>query len=190
MKCYTGKSDMIDMKTKKGGIFNNYINTFLTIKAEASGYPDNVKIDEDKKNYIQQFEGKEGIALDENKIKFNPGLRSLAKLTLNSFYGKFGQRVEMQKCVFLTQAEDIYKLDTDCSKKVSDFHVINEMLVIMKYTESNDFMEVNNRTNVTIATFCTSNARIKLWKLMHRLEGCVLYHDTDSVIYTYLPHKV
>ena len=89
------KSDMIDMKTKKGGIFNNYIDTFLTRKAETSGYPDNVKTDEDKKNYIQQFEEKEGIALDENKIKFNPGLRSLAKLALNSFYGKFGQRVNM-----------------------------------------------------------------------------------------------
>ena len=39
------KSDMIDMETKKGGILNNYINTFLTIKAEASRYPDNVKTD-------------------------------------------------------------------------------------------------------------------------------------------------
>ena len=53
------KSDMIDMKTKKGGTFNNYINTLLTIKAKASGYPDNVKTDENKKNYIQQFEEKE-----------------------------------------------------------------------------------------------------------------------------------
>ena len=32
------RSEMIDMKSKKGGIFNNYIYTFLTIKAEASGY--------------------------------------------------------------------------------------------------------------------------------------------------------
>ena len=142
-----------------------YINTFLTIKAEASGYPDNVKTDEDKKNYIQQFEEKEGIALDE-KIKFNPGLRSLAKLALNSFHGKFGQKVNMQKSVFLTQAED--KLITDYSKKLSDFHVINENLVIMESTKINGFMEVNNRKNVTTATFCMSYARIKLWKLMHR----------------------
>ena len=25
---------------------------------------------------------------------------------------------------------------------------------------------------------------------MHRLEGCILYHDTDSVMYTYLPHQL
>ena len=37
------KSDMTDMKTKKGGIFNNYMNTFLTIKAEASRYTEVMK---------------------------------------------------------------------------------------------------------------------------------------------------
>ena len=128
--------------------------------------------------------------MDENKIKINPGLRSLAKLALNYFCGKFEQGVHVQKCVFLTQAEDIYKLITDYSKKVSDFHIINENLVVMEYTKSNDFMVVNNNTNVTIATFCMSYARIKLWKLMPRLEGHVLYHDTDSVMYTYLLHEV
>ena len=115
-----------------------------------------MKSEEDKRKYIQDFEEKEGIALNEENIKFNPGLRSLAKLA------KFGQRVNMQKCVFLTQAEDIYKLIMDYSKKVSDFHVINENLIVMEYTKSNEFMEVNNRTNVTVATFCTSYARIKL----------------------------
>ena len=150
------RSKMIDMKSKKGGIFNNYINTFLTIKAKASGYPDDVKSEEDKRKYIHEFKEKEGITLNEENIKFNLGLRSLAKLALNSFYGKFGQRVNMQKYVFLTQAEDIYKLIMDYSKKVSDFHIINENLIVMEYTKSNEFMEVNNRTNVTVATFCTS----------------------------------
>ena len=78
----------------------------------------------------------------------------------------------------------------DYSEKVSDFHVINENLIVMEYTKSNEFMEVNNRTNVTVETFCTSYARMKLWKLMHRFEGCVLYHNTDSIIYTYLPHQL
>ena len=114
-------------------------------------------------------------------------MRSLAKLALNSFYGKFGQRVNMKKCVLFTQAEDIYKFLTDYSKKVSNFHVINENLMVMEYTKKQDFMKVNNRKNVTVATFCTSYARMKLWKLVRSLEGRVLYHDTDSVIYSYTP---
>ena len=96
-----------------------------------------------------------------------------------------GQRVNMQTCVFLTQAQDIYKLTTDYSKKVPDFHIIKENLIVMEYTKSNEFMEVNNRINVTVATFCTSYTRMKLWKLMHRLEGCILYHDTDSIIHLF-----
>ena len=87
------RSEMIDMKSKKGGIFNNYINTFLIIKTEVSRYPDDVKSEEDKRKYIQEFEEKEGITLNEENIKFNLGLRSLAKLALNSFHGKFSQSI-------------------------------------------------------------------------------------------------
>ena len=35
--------------------------------------------------------------LDKDCIHKNPGLRSLSKLALNSFYGKFGQRTNMKK---------------------------------------------------------------------------------------------
>ena len=181
--------EQIDEETKKGGIFHSYINTFLRIKAEASGFPADVKMDDDSKLYINEFKKQESMLLEQRNIKHNPGLRSLTKLALNSFYGKFGQRVNMKKCVFFTQAEDIYKLLTDYSKKVSDFHVINENLVVMEYTKKQDFMEVNNRTNVTVATFCTRYARMKLWKLMHSLKGRVLYHNTDSVIYSYTPNN-
>ena len=165
----------IDGETKKGGIFHSYINMFLNIKAEASGFPADVKMDDDRKLYINEFKKQEGILLEQRK------------LTLNSFDGKFGQRVNMKKCVFFTQAEDIYKLLTDYSKKVSNFHVINGNLVVMEYTKKQDFMEVNNRTNVKVATFCTSYARMKLWKLMCSLKGRVLYYDTDSVIYSCTP---
>ena len=175
-------------KQRKGEIFHSYINTFLRNKAEASGFPADVKMDDDRKLYINEFKKQEGILLEQKNIKHNPGLRSLAKLALNSFYGQFGQRVNMKKCVFFfTQAEDIYNLLIDYSKKVSDFHVINENFVVMEYTKKQGFMEVNNRTNVTVATFCTSYARMKLWKLMRSLKGRVLYHDTDSVIYSYTP---
>ena len=53
---------------QEGGIFNNYMNTFLTIKAEASGYPDNMKSEEDKKKYIQEFEEKEGILFNKENM--------------------------------------------------------------------------------------------------------------------------
>lgn len=40
--------------------------------------------------YIDDYYDKEGILLDFDNIRKNPGLRQLAKLMLNSFWGKFG----------------------------------------------------------------------------------------------------
>ena len=40
---------------------------------------------------------------------------------------------------------------------------------------------------MVIAAFCTSYARLKLWYVLDRLGDRVLYHDTDSVIYTHAP---
>ena len=72
--------------THTGELFKEYVNTFLKIKQEASGYPDCVT-DEQKQAYIDDYYEHEGIRLDPEKIEYNPGLRSLAKLMLNSLWG-------------------------------------------------------------------------------------------------------
>ena len=69
-------------------LFADYINTFLKIKQEPGGYPKNCATEEQKQQYIEEYFEREGIHLDPNKIKKNPGLRVLAKLMLNSFWGK------------------------------------------------------------------------------------------------------
>ena len=43
------------------------------------------------------YQQNEGILLDREKIEKNPGIRSISKLALNSFYGKFGQKRNMKK---------------------------------------------------------------------------------------------
>ena len=68
-------------------LFKEYVNTFLKIKQEASGYPKDCVTDEQKQRYIDEYYEHEGIRLDPKEIKYNPGLRSLAKLMLNSLWG-------------------------------------------------------------------------------------------------------
>ena len=68
------------------GLFTEYINLWLKEKQEASGWPEWVKTDEDRAKYIADYKKREGVELDPEKIEFNPGLRSLAKLYLNSFW--------------------------------------------------------------------------------------------------------
>ena len=72
------------------GIFSEFIDFFLRLKQEASDYPTWVKnasnVEEAKQRYIDTYWAHEGIWLDKENIKKNPGMRSLAKLLLNSFW--------------------------------------------------------------------------------------------------------
>ena len=70
---------------RSADLFKGYIDTFLKIKQEASGWPSWCRTEEDKRQYVREYQEKEGIKLDPEKIKKNPGLRSFAKLMLNSF---------------------------------------------------------------------------------------------------------
>ena len=74
-------------------MFSSYVDTFLKIKQEASGWPEWVGDDVDKRRqYLDDYRAKEGITLDPDKIDKNPGRRSPVKMMLNSFWGKYGQQ--------------------------------------------------------------------------------------------------
>ena len=70
-------------------LFKGYVDTFLKTKQEASGYPPDCVTDEQKQRYIEGYEQHEGIQLNPEKIEYNPGLRYLAKLVLNSLWGMY-----------------------------------------------------------------------------------------------------
>ena len=122
-------------------LFSNYINMFLQVKTQASGYPSNVTTCEQKKEYIIQYEKHEGVHLDLNKIEHNPALRSIGKLALNSFYGKFDQRRDMKKVQFINQYEKLYSILVDVTKVINNFHVLNNDMIMMEYKQSKEFEE-------------------------------------------------
>ena len=65
-------------------LFRDYMDTFAKIKLEASGYPRDCVTEEQKQRYVEEIFEHEGICLDPSKIEYNPGLRALSKLLLNS----------------------------------------------------------------------------------------------------------
>ena len=83
---------------QRSDLFEGYINIFLKIKQGASGWPSEVGEDpEERRAYVEAYEEKEGIRLDESKIEKNPGMRSLAKMMLNSFWGNLDSRATSVK---------------------------------------------------------------------------------------------
>ena len=177
------ESEIYDPNTKTGGLFTNYINTFLKLKQQSSDYPENVHTEEEKKSYIDSYYNHEGVILDKNSISKNPGLRSISKLALNSFYGKFGQRTNMKKTKFIKDEGEFLYIMNDVTKTVSNFHLMNKDTIELEFAYDSEFEPLSINTNPIFAAFCTAWARIKLWSEMNKLGDRVLYHDTDSIIF-------
>ena len=170
--------------TKEGGLFTTYINTFLKLKQESSGFPENVLSEEEIDSYIERYKEHEGISLEKSNIVKNPGLRSLSKLALNSFYRKFGQCTNLRKTVLVDDLGVLFNFFADPSKEIADFHLMSDKIIAVEFNNSKDFESQSLDTNVTIASFCTAYARLKLWTVLNKLQERVLYHDTDSIIFS------
>ena len=183
------ESTQYDAQTRSGGLFANYINTFLKFKQEASGSPDWIQNEQDMANYISQYLQKEGVSLDRANISKNPGLRALAKLCLNSFWGKFGQRLNMRQTEFFheLQANLFFQLFSDPTKEPLNFHILTNDMIQVEWQYKQDCQPEDNKTNIYLATFTTCWARLKLYSVLEKLNRRVLYYDTDSVIYVSRP---
>lgn len=192
-------SEKYDHETKTGGLFTSYVNMFLKYKQEASGFPEDVQSDEAIQSYISNYYEKEGIMLDKDNINKNPGLRSVMKLMLNSFWGRFGMTTFKTKIDFISNMSDWTKLITDNNKEISDidFSINGVLTAFYKDNNTNNDGGLSNlQVNVALASFVTCHARLKLLSEMQKLDKRVLYHDTDSIIFLvtgdtneYIPKK-
>ena len=63
------------------------------------------------------------------------------------------------------------------------FQFINDDMVQMTYNFKDQFVDNSKNTNVYIACFTTSHARLMLHNKLDYLKEKVLYFDTDSIIY-------
>ena len=165
------------------GLFAEYVNTWLKIKTEASGWPASCTTEEEKRDYIQRFQAREGIELDYGAIKKNPGLKATAKLMLNSFWGKFGQRENLPQVEQCTSPQELYNITEDDTKQVCDIRFCTEDIIEVVFKNKEEAITPSNKTNVFVAAFTTCHARLKLYSYLETLGEQVLYYDTDSVIY-------
>lgn len=172
-------------ENQNGGLFAQYINKFLKMKAEASGWPSWVKNDElSKLLYTEMFEIREGVVLDSDNIDSNPGLRALAKLMLNSFWGKFGQRENMSQVCVLNSHEELVSKLANPSIETESYVVINDEKILLSYKSHTDSIKPLPHVNVAIAAYTTCGARLELYKYLELLGPRILYFDTDSIIFT------
>ena len=81
LEIYEYQVTRYDPEAGNGGLFAEYIDTFVKLKLEAGGYPSWVRTEDNKVRYSDQFHQGEGIRLDRDSIGYNAARRGLAKLS-------------------------------------------------------------------------------------------------------------
>ena len=160
-------------------LFKGYIRRFMKIKLESSKY--DFKTKEEETNFKLKI--KESLDIDIEKFEFNAGMRSISKLCLNSLWGKFGQRSNMSQTKYVTEVSEFYEILLDDKLDNINFQFINDDMVQMTYNFKDQFVDNSNNTNIYIACFTTSHARLMLYDKLDYLKEKVIYFDTDSIIY-------
>lgn len=166
-------------------LFRDYVETFLKIKQESSGKPDWVKNDADLHKYVEGYEKHQGIRMDITKIKKNKGLRALAKLCLNNLWGRFGMRANMPTTEITSDVAKFNNIIFNEKYTNQHFFFIDDERVELKYKMQEDCVKMNPSSNIGIAAFTTSHARLRLYQGMEKVGDQILYNDTDSLIYKY-----
>jgi hypothetical protein len=93
----------------------------------------------------------------------------------------------------MKQSHHIYEPDeflqfvTDTTKNIQDFFILNEKTAQLQWKHTEEFRPDDCRTNIFLATFTTTWARLRLYQVLDLLGEACLYYDTDSCIYVLRP---
>ena len=174
-----------DQDTRMGGLFAAYINEFLKLKTESSGWPAWCVDSPDlQKQYVSDYEAREGIKLNPANIEINPARRTLAKLALNSLWGRFAMREDYGINTLISSDDEYFDLICNPSHELKNFNVINERILHTEHRKRDGMELPTGSTNIFVAIFTTMFARLHLFSILDKLQERVLYFDTDSVIFS------
>jgi len=178
---------------RSSDLFKAYIEKLVSEKIHSSkieATPDEVEFL--KRKWMEEFR----ITFDAAAAEYNAGRRALAKLMLNSLWGKLSEKFKPAFSKNVTAEEFRAYEDEELAGKIrikQKFRLganawflsgERDMKKDNFYLRKNQ-CEHNNKTCVEIGAYVTMWGRRMLWQEMNKLGKRVLYHDTDSIIYEY-----
>ncbi|XP_055684231.1 uncharacterized protein LOC129790651 [Lutzomyia longipalpis] len=177
------ETSQYNRETGERGLFADYVDNFLKIKQESSGWPKDAKSDADKERYIQEYLEKEGIQLEKDKIAVNKGMRSLSKIVLNSLWGRFIMREDYSKTTICNSSSELNDLLQSENIELLDLYPAGPTQIFVSWKHIDEHEVPSKYVNLGVGICTTTNARIKLYSVLSKLGRNVFYCDTDSVIY-------
>ena len=169
------------------GLFAEYIDTWLKLKEEASGYPEHCTTGHLQREHVRRWNERENIVLHHANIRKNPGQRALAKLMLNSMWGKFGQQTNKTQVKEFIDPPDFWQFLDSSAHDVRWVSPVTEERIEIHYKMQHHCESDSPNLNIFVACFTTCHARLHLYRALDHLGPRVLYSDTDSVVFVQGP---
>ncbi|KAL3095127.1 hypothetical protein niasHT_027946 [Heterodera trifolii] len=172
-------------------VFKSYVSEMMALKIHATDFPSWCGSEREKDEYIEECWRKFGIHLEKEKMKPEPGKRYIAKLCLNSLWGRFSMRNLLSKAVINNDPCVLRQYTDDKKIDVMDIELMDEDndVFMLTYKPKEEFVDENKYSNVVISLYTTSMARLYLYEVLKKVTntpGCeILYYDTDSIIYVH-----
>lgn len=177
------------------GFFTSYTNTFIRLKAESAGYPENCETEAQKEEYILNFYRENNILLRKHKIKKNEALYKVIKSLLNGLFGKLAQKPVNSFTTIIHDIDELnFYLNSDLHE-INDVYCCNDNYIVLNWQMKRDDLDNEVETtpgfarqaekNVSITTGIqtTTNARLRLYSELDKLGDRCFYMDTDSIIF-------
>lgn len=133
---------------RKEGLFADYVNKWLKNKTEATCWPKNSVTDEQKDACITDYYAREGVQLEPNKIGKNSRRKQVAKLMLNSFWGKFGEKPNETQTFTLTSLGQLYRIIEESGNNIHDIRICSEDIVEVDVSKVVEEVILSSKTNI------------------------------------------
>ena len=145
------------------GLMRAYVGNFLKMKIENSGIET-----AEECNKINESHYKLGFdfVIEPSKCQKNQGLRQLAKICLNSVWGKFAQRSTLSSYDFVQEYPQLIAKLNDPTTKSKNWHIINKDCVELRYEALADYTTEADYVSEITAVFTTANARMRLYAML------------------------
>ena len=173
--------------TGEDGLLSAYIRCFMALKIQASGWPPECDTPEKKQKFVDDVKKYDGIVIDPLKMEHNPALRTLAKLILNSFWGKFGEKIIRSKTHLIYDYAELMKFVADPSIEFQNLIPLSDECLQLTCKPVDDSEESLPTSSLLIASFTTCFGRLQLYKYLDIVKERACYHDTDSVAFISRP---
>jgi hypothetical protein len=130
--------------------------------------------------------------MDRSKLVRNEGLRCLYKMCLNSLWGKLAEkydRTEDKYCTTDAQWVALLARHVKGEIEITSSWIIDDTMHA-KFKQLDEKRTSLAKTNLAVAAFVTSNARLRLGEKLDILGPRAFYFDTDSIVYNYDPKLI